>query len=322
MPLHQNDSSSEAILISDERWFSSIIGIFLGLCRDIMEEIHYMEQFFIKLQNIYAFVCQICFFILCDKAIENHGHDEIKENKGVVVALTTILFYSVFGYFVTRIRDICQGNRTRGTTIPSVRNHFKWFCKIILEWIKALVIVICLREQGLNYDPKLVYSIITFVYYICTEKIFFEVLPSFVESLNFEWLDNLEHLYIPFAMNLCTILTGIIVETYVAFVKFSNFVLFSFYFIVYLRIKDTYYNYWKILKAEQDTYSSFQVATRSDIQDWDDICAVCLSNMSRARITPCNHLFHPHCLKQCLKTSFDCPLCKQNFLETAGRLNL
>nr|CAH7758110.1 unnamed protein product [Callosobruchus chinensis] len=281
-----------------------------------MEEIHAMEQFFINLQNIFTFVCQMCFFILCDRAVENKGYEEIKESKSVVIALTSILFYSVFGYFMSRIRDICQRSRYRTVqAAPSLRNYFKWLCKIFFEWLKAVVVVLCLREQGIHYEPKISYSLITFCYYVCSEKIFLDIFPTVVEFFNIEYLDDMEHLYVPLVLNSLTILAGVSLETYMAIVKFSNFVLISFYFIVYLRVKDLYHNNWKILKAERAAYSSFQVATKSDIQLWDDICAVCLNRMSRARITPCNHLFHPYCLKQCLKTSFYCPLCKQHFID-------
>lgn len=43
-------------------WFPSLIQIFFNLVLEIMEEVHCMEQFFIKLHTIYAFVCQVSLF--------------------------------------------------------------------------------------------------------------------------------------------------------------------------------------------------------------------------------------------------------------------
>ncbi|XP_023310251.1 RING finger protein 145-like [Anoplophora glabripennis] len=311
--------SSDSILNSEQRWLPVISEVVFGIGKEIMEEMHCMEQFFIKLQNIYAFVCQVCFFILWYGIVEEEEIEELRGEKGVITALTTILFYSVFGYFATRIRDICQNGRARSIqSTLSMRSYFKWLCKIILEWAKAVVIVLCLREQGINYDPSLIYSIVTFVYYLCTERIFLEIIPSLIEILNIESMENLEHLYVPLFLNILTIISGIVLICVTLLKRFSNFVLLTIYFLVYLRIKDAYYNYWLLLVAERETYSSFRSATEREIQEWADICAVCLNHMSRARITPCNHLFHPYCLKQCLKTSFYCPLCKRHFMETSG----
>lgn len=267
---------------------------------------------------------QICFFILCDMIFNNNywnvNDDKNQsfntDDKSVIIGLTTILFYNVFGYFISRIKEIWIRNRISVFhSIPSVGSYIKWMCKILLEWIKAVVVVLCLREQGVNYQPKLPYSILTFSYYLCTEKIFLDVLPALVETLNIDCLENLEHLYIPLIMNIYTILAGITIGSYNIVMNYTTFAAFSMYFIIYLRMKDLYFNQWKPLLAEKKAYRSFRVATRLDIQNWADICAVCLNSMSRARITPCNHLFHPRCLKQCLRTSFYCPLCKQHFME-------
>lgn len=225
------------------------------------------------------------------------------------------MFYSVFGYFISRIREIWIRNRiTFFHTFPTFGSYMKWMCRIILEWIKALVVILCLREQGIYYQPKLNYSILTLTYYICTEKLFLEILPPLVEFFNIDRLENLEHLYVPLILNIYTILTGTAIGFYSLLMTYTTFAAFSIYFIIYLRIKDLYFNQWKPLLAEKHAYKSFKIATQEDIQNWADICAVCLSSMSRARITPCNHLFHPRCLKQCLRTSFNCPLCKQHFM--------
>ncbi|XP_060531966.1 RING finger protein 145-like isoform X2 [Cylas formicarius] len=263
----------------------------------------------------------ICFFILCDLALDHQHQLERKTERNIITALTTVLFYSVIGYFATKIRDVCQRSRSRLVSGPlSIMNSLKWLCKIILEWAKAAVVVLCLKEQGIRFEPKILYTVITFTYYLCTEKIFLEIIPSVVEMCEVEKFENLEHLYVPLLMNFVVIVLGAMVEIYSFFTNYSNFLLLSAYFMVYLRIKDAYYNYWECIMAERETFASFQMATRADIEEWDDICAVCLNSMSRAKITPCRHLFHPYCLKQCLKTSFDCPLCKRNFLESRTML--
>ncbi|XP_076268368.1 uncharacterized protein LOC143201289 isoform X1 [Rhynchophorus ferrugineus] len=293
-----------------------LLELLLAIRTEIMEEIHNMEQSFIKLQTIYGFASQLSFFMLCEQLLNKPSNSNQKVEKNIVVALSTTLFYSVFGYFVTRVCEICQGSRTRTRPrSPSYLNYLKWICRIAVEWAKAIIIVLCLRDQGIHYEPQLPYTIVTFTYYLMTEKVFIEMFPLFIENFNINKLENLEHLYIPFFMNVTVIVAGVFVALCSLYSNYSNFIFVNVYFMVYLRVKDAYHNYWEVLMAEREAYSSFQVASPKEIQEWNDICAVCLNSMSNARITPCNHLFHPYCLKQCLKQSFLCPLCKQHFLD-------
>lgn len=198
-------------------------------------------------------------------------------------------------------------------SIPSMTNYLKCLCKIVLEWIKAVVVVLCLREQGLNYDPGVAYTVFTFIYYICSEQIFLDILPTLLECLSIEQLDKLEYLYVPIVMKTVSIVLGCIITFCNLLFDFSKLTIYSFYFIIHLRVKDVYLNEWQDLVTENEIYKSFRIATEEDIEEWADICAVCLSNLNRAVITPCRHLFHPHCLKRCLKVSLYCPLCKHCF---------
>lgn len=288
----------------------------------ILKNKNYLKTSFTALwckSNVYifdAFFFQVIFFILCDFFLNDIlGINGIKTNKTVVMALTTILFYAVFGYFATRIRDIFLKNRIP-TSFDTSANCLKLLMRLILEWAKTIVIILCIREQGINYAPHPIYTFLTLSYYLCSEKIFCEIMAALMENLlKLDYFESLEYLYIPMYLNISTIIMGILVNSYLLIFRYSNFVLISTYFIIFLRAKDVFCNYWQMIVAERKTYSSFRVATDQEISDRDDICAVCLNKMSKARITPCNHLFHPICLKQCLKNSFLCPLCKYNFRE-------
>lgn len=186
--------------------------------------------------------------------------------------------------------------------------------QIVVEWLKAAAVAICLREQGMKYQQDTKYTLITLSYYICTEKLFLETLPNIISTFNLETLDNLEHLYVPIVMNLYALILGTIFNIYLSTTIYATFAIASSYFLIYLRLKDLYCNYIKKLNMEKRTFASFRFASDRELREWNDICAVCLNTMSRAKITPCNHFFHPTCLKQCLQVSFKCPLCKQSFV--------
>ncbi|KAK9874089.1 hypothetical protein WA026_002445 [Henosepilachna vigintioctopunctata] len=314
-----NANNSDNILYRQSllQTWNQILALFLTrLLIRLFEEIHFMEQFFIKMHNIFAFTCQVIFFILCDFVLNDlQGIVAVKTNRSVVLALTTTLFYAVFSYFATRIRDLLLKNRVP-SRVDTSSDCLKLLMKLVLEWAKTIVIIMCIREQGIQYDPNPLYTLLTLSYYMCSEKVFCEICANIAESLfTIECFENLEYLYVPLILNVYTIVIGSIVNLYLLIFCYSNFVLIATYFIIFLRIKDAFFNYWQNIQAEKKTYSSFRVATDEEILNRDDICAVCLNKMSKARITPCNHLFHPICLKQCLKTSFLCPLCKYNFRE-------
>lgn len=167
----------------------------------------------------------------------------------------------------------------------------------------------------MKYQQDSLYAALTVSYYICTEKLFLEIFPSIVACLNLDFMDNLEHFYVPIVMNLYALILATAFNVYLSKTVYLVFAAASSYFVIYLRLKDLYCNYIKKLNLEKRTFASFKQATEKELQEWNDICAVCLNSMSRARITPCHHFFHPICLKQCLQVSYKCPLCKQSFVN-------
>lgn len=230
--------------------------------------------------------------------------------------LTTVLFYTVFSYFASKVRDICQKSQIPTiNSSPTLTSYLKSFCKIFLEWIKAVVVVICLREQGVKYDPEIKYSFITFSYYLCTEKTFIELWPHLFELFNIQKLENMEYLYVPFVLNILTILLALTLIVHKLTYNYSQYLFIIWYFTIYIRYKDLYYNYWVNIVNEIQVNSKFRSATKDEIVEYNDVCAVCLNTMYKAKITPCKHLFHSNCLKQCIKITFECPLCKRNFLD-------
>jgi hypothetical protein len=293
-----------------KRWIRFISYPFVVVATRMFRGIHFFEQFYIKLYNIYAFVSQMMFFVLCS-LVFNEKVESDRFEEYLLMALKTLLFYSVFTYFTTKTKDILSSNRI---LIFHNWNLMEGICRIVIEWAKAIIVVICLREQGIDFRPSVPYAVSTFSYYLCTEKIFTDIFRKAFQYCAFAIFDDLEHLYVPLLLNIYTVTLSITIELYFFLTtKFVNFAFVCSYFLIYIRIKDSYYNYWKILELEKQTFDNFRNASQKQLDEYDDICAVCLNKMSKAKITPCNHYFHPNCLKECLKNSFLCPLCKLNF---------
>ncbi|XP_076116460.1 RING finger protein 145-like [Mytilus galloprovincialis] len=50
-------------------------------------------------------------------------------------------------------------------------------------------------------------------------------------------------------------------------------------------------------------------ATQEQLLVFNDVCAICLRDMTSAKITPCNHFFHESCLKKWSYIKETCPMC-------------
>lgn len=240
--------------------------------------------------------------------------------------LYTLMFYNVIAYCVSYIKELAQKedwspfvNMTQHSNIK----HVAMSCtKIVLEWTKAITFIITVTfmllvfglEQGLqHYHPTTFYTITTWTYYMCTEKVFFELFPVLLVHLKFSSLEALENLYAPVILRLYTIFLSALFSLVLFCYGQFQFVAIAIYVTLYMKGKDLYLNFLTPLQREQALLNRFRKASPEEIENCDDVCAVCLSAMDRARMTPCQHLFHAECLRQCLNTSQNCPICKREY---------
>lgn len=240
--------------------------------------------------------------------------------------LYSLMFYNVIAYCVNYIKELIEKEDWSPYINMATHSNIKHLAmsatKIVLEWTKAVTFIITVTfmllvfglEQGLqNYHPTALYTVVTWVYYMCTEKVFVEMFPTLLTFLKLERLEALENLYAPVILRFYTILTSGILVVCLVLLGHIKFAFISFYMNVFLRTKDAVMNCYRDLKNEQAVLAQFRYATMEELKEWDDICAVCLSSMTRARVTPCHHLFHSDCLRLCLNASQNCPMCKQEY---------
>ncbi|CRK90241.1 CLUMA_CG003953, isoform C [Clunio marinus] len=86
-------------------------------------------------------------------------------------------------------------------------------------------------------------------------------------------------------------------------------------------IVHSYFNIWCEAKAGWSVYikrrtavqkiSSLSEASTAELQNFDDVCAICYQEMSSAKITRCKHYFHGVCLRKWLYVQDKCPLCHE-----------
>lgn len=140
--------------------------------------------------------------------------------------------------------------------------------------------------------------------------------PTLLIFLKIEALESLETLYAPVILRLFTISMSTLFVIFLIPRAPWRFLFVATYLNVHLRTKELMQTYWVALQSEIGVLRRYRNASAEEIAEFDDVCAVCLSPMNRARVTPCQHLFHASCLRECLKTSDACPICKRELTFT------
>ncbi|GLH00332.1 Protein TRC8 homolog [Gryllus bimaculatus] len=267
--------------------------------------------------NISFMVNQVMFFTLCDRLLLDESR---------VACLYSLMFYNVTAYCVAYIKELIHKEDWSPYVTITERSNVKHLAmsatKIVLEWTKAVTFIITVvfmllvfgLEQGLqHYKPTIAYTVVTALFYMCTEKVFSESFPSLLLWLQPPALEGLEALWAPvllraLAMTMSAVAAVVLLWRQPLLWRGPAAAL---YLNVWLRGREAAAHSVRALAAERAAVSRFRFATEEELAEFEDVCAVCLSPMKRARVTPCQHLFHGDCLRQCLQRSDHCPICKR-----------
>lgn len=269
---------------------------------------------------------QLVFFMLCDRVLLcSFGGHHCPQKK--VTGLYSLMFYNVIAYCVSYIKELIEKEDWSITVNMTQHSNIKHLAmsatKIVLEWTKAVTFIITVTfmllvfglEQGLeHYRPTALYTFVTWTYYMCTEKVFVDLFLPTLLLLKIKSLEALEQFYAPVLLRFYTIGWAVLMAICLMLLGQFHFAFFAFYITVYLKVKDTIFNCLRTLKREQAMLGQFRCATLEEIENCDDVCAVCLCPMERARVTPCQHMFHACCLRECLNNANNCPICKREYV--------
>ncbi|KAM6270180.1 RING finger protein 145-like isoform 3-T3 [Porphyrio hochstetteri] len=89
------------------------------------------------------------------------------------------------------------------------------------------------------------------------------------------------------------------------------------YFNVWLRAQSGWRSF--LLRREAaKKINSLPRATGGQLQDHNDVCAICFQDMQVAVVTPCSHFFHAACLRKWLYVQDTCPMCHQQVTPVAA----
>lgn len=273
------------------------------------------EQMLLRMTHIYTMINQIVFFTLCDRAIGSSQK---------INAIYSLMLYNVIAYCLHYVKDMIEKEDwspyVNVSQHSNVRHLAMSATKLVLEWTKAVTVVITVvflvlafsAKEGLeNYQPTFLYTIFTLLHYVATEKTFLEMFPRFLSGLQLKAFESLETLWAPVILKAYTIIISAVFAFAQLILKNYRLAIFGIYINVFLCWKDANRSCFQQLKSELEVLRKFKNATLKQLSSFDDICSVCLSPMKTAKVTPCQHLFHPDCLRQCLKNRTECPICKR-----------
>lgn len=195
--------------------------------------------------------------------------------------------------------------------------------KIVLEVTKAvtfiitlvfMLFVLCLEQRLHYYQPTKYFTFFTALYYLATEKMFADSFPTLLSYFQIPHLENLETLWAPVLLSSTSQLLSLGFAGMLFWRGLYRGAIIAIYLNVYLNYKKLTSGSLKVLNREKALISPFRYATKSELDEFEDVCAVCLNDMELARITPCHHIFHTDCLRQCLLTCDKCPVCKRELI--------
>uniref|UniRef100_A0A670IHL0 RING finger protein 145 n=1 Tax=Podarcis muralis TaxID=64176 RepID=A0A670IHL0_PODMU len=112
-----------------------------------------------------------------------------------------------------------------------------------------------------------------------------------------------------FLVALCVVAYGVSETIFGEWTVMGSMIIFIHsYYNVWLRAQLG----WKSFLLRRDAVNkikSLPTATKDQLEQHNDICAICYQDMKSAIITPCGHFFHAGCLKKWLYVQETCPLC-------------
>lgn len=76
-------------------------------------------------------------------------------------------------------------------------------------------------------------------------------------------------------------------------------------------------NGWKTFLSRRNAMKKLKQlsdATKDELENLQDLCAICFESMSSAKVTQCGHYFHASCLQKWLYRQSTCPLCHKDIL--------
>ncbi|GBP63714.1 RING finger protein 145 [Eumeta japonica] len=290
----------------------------LGVLRAVYAPIHRAELMFMQMNNLSTMISQLVMFTACDRVLVAGGR---------LTCLYSLMFYNVVTYSVSYVRELCLKEDWSPYVNLARHSRVKHLAmsatKIVLEWTKAVTFVVTVTfvllalglEQGLDhYRPTALYTAVTALYYLLTERTFLELWPPALAALRLDRLEGMEALYAGAWARTATTALALPLAPALVWIGRWRLAALLLYVCVWVNGRHRLKEATSRLREAQDVLARFRRATSAELATLEDVCAVCLGPMHWARVTPCAHFFHADCLRRCLAASDRCPICVRPYV--------
>ncbi|XP_039289720.1 uncharacterized protein LOC111064236 isoform X2 [Nilaparvata lugens] len=272
--------------------------------------LQWLHNVYLHLENIHTTTNQVFFNMLVEKVICPDQRFS---------CLYVLLFYTVLAYLHQSLKKRQWSqvlNETSTTDFIRLTTAF-----VVARLGKAVVMGLVLLTFSLQFnhlEPPFLYVLITLLYFLLSQ---YPGTPGdeskavlFVRQFEVHELEGLEEWYIPLSSRLICVITSLLFIP-LGVISNSHWILatvvsYTNVLIPWMRLVE---ECWRPLSVHRLSPSVYPVATVSDLNRiGEQVCAICLDGMRplSSRVTPCNHVFHAHCLRKCIKQFRHCPLCK------------
>jgi len=289
--------------IENLKQFVRTFCLFLICVKEFFITLPYFYRSFITFQVI---TNQIVFFILSERVICPQES---------FISLALLVLFTVLMYVRKRLKLAAQQilAQTESRILLQFTSSVIAMATLKLICLSALLSVF-LYQFNMSESPVL-YVCLTTLYFVFTEPHLEgeDTLTDIVAYFQSDIFEQLEHLYIPLFVRLLCILSSLCV-CLLAAPQLPVLVSLAVYTNIYVPFTRLSSEVLSPLEQEIRGMQAFRAPTQEELRKAGSTCPVCLEEMHVSRITPCGHVFHAHCLRQCLTRSTSCPYCRAKIL--------
>ena len=184
--------------------------------------------------------------------------------------------------------------------------------EIVINAAKGVLSIIMLYKL---WFVSVVYLVLAALCFSLINRVLEQPLTKWLEYFQFDIFEGLEQFYVTGFLGFMEVCISFVFMTWTLLLHHQYLMLIALYTNVYITCKEVIHGAILSALAEWLILVQFKSATYDELKDLDDVCSICLSAMKKARKTKCNHFFHGHCLRRCLKEKNSCPYCNQKLIK-------
>lgn len=281
------------------------LGCLILFCiKGILVGLPYFYRQFITFQVL---TNQIVFFLLAEKTLCP------EEN---FISLYVLLFFTVLLYVKRGLmeRPWARQMFTESNTTDYLRLTSTFIAVRMGKSVVMAIVLLTFTFQFNDAEPPFLFVLLCALYFLLTEPQIGaeDFLTNCTSRQQTDVFEQLEFLYIPLFIRLLCLLGNLLLCICIASSQ-PLLILIACYTNLYIPLTRLSAEILTPLEKELKGLQQFRQPTKEELINAGSVCPVCLDRMlTTSRITPCGHIFHAHCLRQCMSRNNTCPCCRSD----------